>query len=211
MLPDFVDVLRGSLLLPTKSSMQAQQNAQRAAQKAAQEAQAQAAAERAQKEAEAAQRRADTQQKINDFLSKLREATKSLQKKDEIEPLQDPSQLGYTGYDVNSDTYFYTYKPGDTFGQVISDLGLKTDAGLWGADGDVAYYTQQLIDQGALDARGNIPIGTTIRLRKRRTPQAEVEEVVVPNTSGQANIGRNVQGAQYPALQQINRAGARQS
>ena len=65
----------------------------------------------------------------------------------------------------------YTYKPGDTFGQVILDLGLQTDAGLWGDNGDVAYYTQQLLDQG-LWPNGvpqNIPVGTTIRLRKRGT------------------------------------------
>lgn len=62
----------------------------------------------------------------------------------------------------------YTYKPGDTFGQVILDLGLQTDSGLWGQDGDVAYYTQQLVDQGALDGRGNVPIGTTIKLKKRK-------------------------------------------
>ena len=38
----------------------------------------------------------------------------------------------------------YTYKKGDTFGQVILDLGLNTSHGLWGPDGDVAYYTAQL-------------------------------------------------------------------
>ena len=58
----------------------------------------------------------------------------------------------------------YTYKAGDTFGQVICDLGLKTSHGLWGPDGDVAYYTEQLHDQGIY---GNIPIGTTIELTPR--------------------------------------------
>lgn len=58
----------------------------------------------------------------------------------------------------------YTYKAGDTFGQVICDLGLKTSHGLWGPDGDVAYYTVQLHDQGIY---GNIPIGTTIELTPR--------------------------------------------
>ena len=64
----------------------------------------------------------------------------------------------------------YTYKPGDTFGQVITDLGLTTDKGLWGPDGDVAYYTQQLVDQGvwADGVPRNIPIGTTIKLRRRK-------------------------------------------
>ena len=62
----------------------------------------------------------------------------------------------------------YTYKRGDTFGQVICDLGLKTSHGLWGENGDVAYYTQQLEKQGALDENGNIPIGTTIYLTPRK-------------------------------------------
>lgn len=63
----------------------------------------------------------------------------------------------------------YTYKPGDTFGQVICDLGLKTSHGLWGIpDGDVYYYTQQLEKQGALDENGNIPIGKTIYLTPRK-------------------------------------------
>lgn len=59
----------------------------------------------------------------------------------------------------------YTYKAGDTFGQVICDLGLKTSHGLWGEDGDVAYYTEQLHQQGIY---GNIPIGTTITLTPRK-------------------------------------------
>lgn len=59
----------------------------------------------------------------------------------------------------------YTYKSGDTFGQVIRDLGLATAHGLWGADGDVNYYTEQLHEQGVY---GNIPIGTTIKLKPRK-------------------------------------------
>ena len=59
----------------------------------------------------------------------------------------------------------YTYKKGDTFGQVILDLGLNTSHGLWGADGDVQYYTEQLHQQGIY---GNIPIGTTIYLTPRK-------------------------------------------
>lgn len=59
----------------------------------------------------------------------------------------------------------YTYKQGDTFGQVILDLGLNTSHGLWGADGDVQYYTEQLHEQGLY---GNIPIGTTIYLTPRK-------------------------------------------
>ncbi|MCM1218206.1 MAG: hypothetical protein NC548_27285 [Lachnospiraceae bacterium] len=65
----------------------------------------------------------------------------------------------------NSDTIEYVYKAGDTFGQVIVNLGLKTSHGLWGADGDVAYYTKQLNEQGIY---GNIPIGATIKLTRRK-------------------------------------------
>lgn len=54
------------------------------------------------------------------------------------------------------------------FGQKIVDLGIATDKGLWGADGDVAFYTKQLYDQGALDARGNLKIGVPIKLKKRK-------------------------------------------
>lgn len=76
--------------------------------------------------------------------------------------------------DSKEDIIEYTYKPGDTFGQVITDLGLKTDNGLWGPNGDVEYYTKQLEDQlwksGVWPSgeRQNIPIGTTIKLRKRK-------------------------------------------
>lgn len=59
----------------------------------------------------------------------------------------------------------YTYKAGDTFGQVIRDLGLETAHGLWGASGDVSYYTAQLNAQGIT---GNIPVGKTIRLTRRK-------------------------------------------
>lgn len=62
-------------------------------------------------------------------------------------------------------TVKYTYKKGDTFGQVILDLGLNTSHGLWGTDGDVAYYSEQLHKQGIY---GNIPIGTTITLTPRK-------------------------------------------
>lgn len=66
----------------------------------------------------------------------------------------------------NPDDYVeYTYKPGDTFGQVILDLGIDTNKGLWGSDGDVAYYTKQLREQGI---PGMVPIGTKIRLKKRK-------------------------------------------
>ena len=62
----------------------------------------------------------------------------------------------------------YVYKQGDTFGQVICDLGLKTGHGLWSENGDVAFYTQQLIDQGALDSNGNVIVGREIVLTPRK-------------------------------------------
>lgn len=70
---------------------------------------------------------------------------------------------------LSDDVIEYTYKPGDTFGQVILDLGLNTDNGLWGSNGDVEYYSQQLLNQGIWPngVRSNIPIGTTIRLKRR--------------------------------------------
>jgi len=69
----------------------------------------------------------------------------------------------------NSDDYVYfSYGPGDTFGQKILDLGLATENGLWGTDGDVNFYTRQLIDQGALDANGNVKLGQTFKLRRRK-------------------------------------------
>lgn len=55
----------------------------------------------------------------------------------------------------------YTYKKGDTFGQVIKDLGLRTWHGLWGVYGDVAYFTNKM---GIV---GNIPIGTTLTFTPR--------------------------------------------
>ena len=51
------------------------------------------------------------------------------------------------------------------FGQKIIDLGLNTDNGLWGENGDVAYYTKQLNDQGIY---GNLPVNKTIRLKRRK-------------------------------------------
>ena len=72
---------------------------------------------------------------------------------------------GTAVYDNRTGDTYYTYKKGDTFGQVIKDLALDTENGLWGNNGDVAYYTRQLREQGI---PGMIPIGTTIRLRKRK-------------------------------------------
>lgn len=69
---------------------------------------------------------------------------------------------------ADEDIVTYTYKPGDTFGQVLLNLGLSDGTNLWGQGGDVDFYTQQLREQNALNSMGNIPIGTTIRLRRRK-------------------------------------------
>lgn len=54
------------------------------------------------------------------------------------------------------------------FGQKIVDLGLATDNGLWGSNGDVAFYTKQLYEQGAVDKNGNLKVGVPIKLRRRK-------------------------------------------
>lgn len=87
------------------------------------------------------------------FLSRLH-GMKDEEDAKNAEPEEDPN-----------DFVEYTYKPGDTFGQVILDLGIDTNKGLWGSDGDVAFYTKQLRDQGI---PGMVPIGTKIRLKKRK-------------------------------------------
>ena len=69
----------------------------------------------------------------------------------------------------NPDDYIeFTYNPGDSFGQKILDLGIATNNGLWGDNGDVAYYTQQLINGGYIDGNGNVKLGVPIRLKKRK-------------------------------------------
>lgn len=62
----------------------------------------------------------------------------------------------------------YTYKPGDTFGQVLLNLGLSDGTNLWGPGGDVEYYTQQLIAQNMLDQRGNVKLGIPFYLTRRK-------------------------------------------
>lgn len=195
---DFIDTFRSTFM-----GQRDQVKAERAAEKAEAKAkQAAVEASKAQAEAKAGESLMKAQDKVNTFLRALRSAAEDAAKdisegaKAKVNAAiegarQDSSQPGYTGYDLNTNTITYTYKPGDTFGQVITDLGLTTDAGLWGQDGDVAYYTQQLVDQGALDRNGNIPVGTTIQLRKRGTPQISM------------NAEKSAQQTQPPTLQQI--------
>ena len=70
----------------------------------------------------------------------------------------------------SSDTVSFTLTRGNDpnykgFGQKLVDLGLATENGLWGENGDVAYYTKQLNDQGIY---GNLPIGKKITLKRRK-------------------------------------------
>lgn len=67
----------------------------------------------------------------------------------------------------------YTYKKGDTFGQVLINMGLSDGKHLWGEDGDVAYYNKQLKKQGIT---GSIPVGTTIHLTKRGEEEKQEEK-----------------------------------
>lgn len=56
------------------------------------------------------------------------------------------------------------FAPGDSLGQKIIDAGLATDNGLWGDNGDVAYYANQmqLADPNMINA------GSTFKLAKRK-------------------------------------------
>lgn len=63
-------------------------------------------------------------------------------------------------------TITYTYVKGDYFSKVLVKLGLD-EGKLWGNNGTVRYYTQQLIEQNMLDARGNVKIGTPFTLTVR--------------------------------------------
>lgn len=63
-------------------------------------------------------------------------------------------------------TVKYTYAKGDYFSKVLVKLGLD-EGKLWGKNGTVAYYTQQLIEQNMLDARGNVKIGKEFTLTRR--------------------------------------------
>lgn len=63
-------------------------------------------------------------------------------------------------------TVTYTYVKGDYFSKVLVKLGLD-EGKLWGKNGTVRYYTEQLIEQNMLDARGNVKIGTPFTLTVR--------------------------------------------
>lgn len=76
------------------------------------------------------------------------------------EPTPEPTPTPTPSYDGDIS---YTYKYGDTFGQVLVNLGL--DGGqLWGSQGTVRRYTKQLIEQNMLDANGNVYVGKPFTL-----------------------------------------------
>lgn len=91
-------------------------------------------------------------------------------KKRTVEEFDEKGDIHSKGSSSESEDDFieFSYKPGDTFGQKILDLGIGTDNGLWGDNGDVAFYTKQLIDGGYLDANGNVKLGVPIRLKRRK-------------------------------------------
>lgn len=60
----------------------------------------------------------------------------------------------------------YTYIKGDYFSKVLKNLGLD-EGKLWGKDGSVKFYTQQLIEQNVLDKKGNVKIGIPFTLIRR--------------------------------------------
>lgn len=72
---------------------------------------------------------------------------------------------GTIGAENGTDIVEYIYAPGDTFARALIKSGLSDGSNLWGPNGDVEYYSQQLRGQGI---NGNIPVGTKIRLRRRK-------------------------------------------
>lgn len=69
---------------------------------------------------------------------------------------------------VPDNAVWYTYKDGDTFGQVLKDLGLD-EGELWGENGTVNYYTDQLWNRqpDIFDENGNVKVGVPFYLIPR--------------------------------------------
>lgn len=114
---------------------------------------------------------ADILDNYQDYIAKARDAQKMASSSDSgssSSSSSNPTGSSFSDNVSEGDYVSFTYKPGDTFGQKIVDLGLNTENGLWGADGDVNFYTRQLIEQGALDANGNLKLGQTFKLRRRK-------------------------------------------
>ena len=66
----------------------------------------------------------------------------------------------------SGDVVEYSYVKGDYFSKVLVNLGLS-EGNLWGLNGTVNYYTNQLIQQNMLDSRGNVKIGIPFKLTVR--------------------------------------------
>lgn len=79
----------------------------------------------------------------------------------------DPEPTPPTPTPTPSGEVTYSYVPGNTFGQVLLDLGLSDGTHLWGAGGDVEYYTRQLVEQNVLDYRGNVLLYTPFTLTRK--------------------------------------------
>lgn len=60
----------------------------------------------------------------------------------------------------------YTYVKGDYFSKVLTKLGLD-EGKLWGKNGTVKFYTNQLMMQNVLDRKGNVIIGKPFTLVRR--------------------------------------------
>lgn len=71
------------------------------------------------------------------------------------EPTPEPSQ-----------NITYTYVKGDYFSKVLTKLGLD-EGKLWGKNGTVKFYTNQLMIQNVLDSKGNVIIGKPFTLVRR--------------------------------------------
>lgn len=86
-----------------------------------------------------------------------------------------PNIVPGEGGDISSsETFNFQINPGDNyngFASKLAEMGEVSEFGLWGEDGDVEFYRQQLKDQDALDENGNIRIGQFISLRRRQKGQ----------------------------------------
>lgn len=114
---------------------------------------------------------ADILDNYQDYIAKARDAQKMSSESGSGSGSGSTGSTSGSSFSDNvseGDYVTFTYKPGDTFGQKIVDLGLATKNGLWGTDGDVNFYTRQLIEQGALDDNGNVKLGQTFKLRRRK-------------------------------------------
>lgn len=112
---------------------------------------------------------------LNDAFDMFENSDSYFAKQAELNKNAKPTDGGKTAAstattDNSGDTVTFSLPRGNDpnyrgFGQKLVDLGLATDNGLWGENGDVAYYTKQLNNQGIY---GNLPIGRNITLKRRK-------------------------------------------